>query len=198
MSESSPTRRRATYDDLCRVPEHFVAEILDGELLVTRMIEAGELVPEDRLELIEGEILAVTRHDGAHAIGVSLLHEKRGETAGFHYCFPGGRNGSAVAAILAGPRSFGHATRSRTVSPLPARGLTSSHANRADFCNVRVKIIDLLTTRDPHATSPFALMILGSRVALISEGPVVEPDPLPVPKLVSFFANRAPMPQVPA
>src|SRR5436189_2682935 len=35
MSESSPTRRRATYDDLCRVPEHLVAEILDGELLVT-------------------------------------------------------------------------------------------------------------------------------------------------------------------
>jgi Uma2 family endonuclease len=35
MSESSPARRRATYDDLCRVPEHLVAEILDGELLVT-------------------------------------------------------------------------------------------------------------------------------------------------------------------
>ena len=98
MSESSPTRRRATYDDLCRVPDHLVAEILDGELLVTRMIEAGGLVPEDRLELIEGEILAMTRHDGAHAIGVSLLHEKRGETAGFHYCFPRGRNGSSGRA----------------------------------------------------------------------------------------------------
>jgi Uma2 family endonuclease len=35
MSESSPTRRRATYDDLCRVPEHLVAEILDGELIAT-------------------------------------------------------------------------------------------------------------------------------------------------------------------
>jgi hypothetical protein len=44
----------------------------------------------------DAEILAVTRQDGARAIGVSLLHEKRRETAGFHYCFPRGRNGSAV------------------------------------------------------------------------------------------------------
>ena len=29
------TRRRATYEELCQVPEHKVAEILDGELIVT-------------------------------------------------------------------------------------------------------------------------------------------------------------------
>jgi len=28
-------RRRATYDDLCRVPDHLVAEILDGELFAS-------------------------------------------------------------------------------------------------------------------------------------------------------------------
>jgi Uma2 family endonuclease len=31
----STTRRRATYQDLCAVPDHKVAEILDGELIVT-------------------------------------------------------------------------------------------------------------------------------------------------------------------
>jgi Uma2 family endonuclease len=30
-----PVRKPATYDDLCRVPEHKVAEILDGELFVS-------------------------------------------------------------------------------------------------------------------------------------------------------------------
>ena len=30
-----PARKSATYDDLCRVPEHKVAEILDGELFVS-------------------------------------------------------------------------------------------------------------------------------------------------------------------
>ncbi len=29
------TRRRATYEELCQVPDHKVAEILDGELIVT-------------------------------------------------------------------------------------------------------------------------------------------------------------------
>jgi Uma2 family endonuclease len=35
VHEPSSTRRKATYDDLCRVPDHLVAEILDGELIVT-------------------------------------------------------------------------------------------------------------------------------------------------------------------
>jgi Uma2 family endonuclease len=35
VREPSSTRRKATYDDLCRVPDHLVAEILDGELIVT-------------------------------------------------------------------------------------------------------------------------------------------------------------------
>jgi Uma2 family endonuclease len=30
-----PVRRPATYDDLCRAPEHMVAEILDGELFTS-------------------------------------------------------------------------------------------------------------------------------------------------------------------
>ena len=28
-------KRRATYEDLCRVPEHMVAEIIDGELIAS-------------------------------------------------------------------------------------------------------------------------------------------------------------------
>lgn len=35
MSGPTTTRRRATYEDLCQVPDHKVAEILDGELVVT-------------------------------------------------------------------------------------------------------------------------------------------------------------------
>ena len=35
MSGPIATRRRATYEDLCAVPDHEVAEILDGELIVT-------------------------------------------------------------------------------------------------------------------------------------------------------------------
>ncbi len=31
---AAPARRRATYEDLCRVPESLVAEIIDGELIV--------------------------------------------------------------------------------------------------------------------------------------------------------------------
>jgi len=31
-----PTRPRATYDDLLAVPEHLVAEIIDGELIHRR------------------------------------------------------------------------------------------------------------------------------------------------------------------
>ena len=30
-----PARRRATYDDLLRVPEHLIAEIIDGELIAS-------------------------------------------------------------------------------------------------------------------------------------------------------------------
>jgi Uma2 family endonuclease len=30
---SQPADRRATYDDLCRVPDHLVAQIIDGELI---------------------------------------------------------------------------------------------------------------------------------------------------------------------
>lgn len=32
---SLPARARATYDDLCRVPDHLVAELLDGELVTS-------------------------------------------------------------------------------------------------------------------------------------------------------------------
>ena len=35
MNGSTAARRRATYEDLCQVPDHKVAEILDGELFVT-------------------------------------------------------------------------------------------------------------------------------------------------------------------
>jgi len=35
MSGPTTTRRRATYEDLCRVPDFKIAEILDGELIVT-------------------------------------------------------------------------------------------------------------------------------------------------------------------
>ena len=35
MSEPASVKRRATYEDLCRVPDHLVAEILDGELFAT-------------------------------------------------------------------------------------------------------------------------------------------------------------------
>jgi Uma2 family endonuclease len=35
MSGGATTRRRATYQDLCQVPDHKVAEILDGELIVS-------------------------------------------------------------------------------------------------------------------------------------------------------------------
>jgi len=35
MSVPGATRRRATYQELCQVPDHKVAEILDGELIVT-------------------------------------------------------------------------------------------------------------------------------------------------------------------
>ena len=37
---AKPLKVGATYDDLRRVPEHFVAEMLDGELLA---LEAGNL-----------------------------------------------------------------------------------------------------------------------------------------------------------
>jgi len=35
MSGPTTTRRRATYEDLCRVPDFKIAELLDGELIVT-------------------------------------------------------------------------------------------------------------------------------------------------------------------
>jgi Uma2 family endonuclease len=35
MAHSDPARREATYEDLLRVPDHLVAEILDGELHTT-------------------------------------------------------------------------------------------------------------------------------------------------------------------
>ena len=35
MNGSTAARRRATYEDLCQIPDHNVAEILDGELVVT-------------------------------------------------------------------------------------------------------------------------------------------------------------------
>jgi Uma2 family endonuclease len=40
-----------------------------------RMIDAGVLTPEDRVELIEGEILTVTPQGSAHATAVSLAHD---------------------------------------------------------------------------------------------------------------------------
>ena len=35
MSQPGSIKQRATYEDLCRVPNHMVAEILDGELFAT-------------------------------------------------------------------------------------------------------------------------------------------------------------------
>jgi Uma2 family endonuclease len=35
MSQRAPAKPRATYEDLLRVPDHLVAEILDGELFAT-------------------------------------------------------------------------------------------------------------------------------------------------------------------
>ena len=40
-----------------------------------RMIEAGVLTPEDRVELIEGEILTMTPQRSGHAAAVTLGHE---------------------------------------------------------------------------------------------------------------------------
>jgi len=40
-----------------------------------RMIDAGVLTPEDRVELIEGEILTMTPQGSAHATAMSLGHE---------------------------------------------------------------------------------------------------------------------------
>jgi Uma2 family endonuclease len=40
-----------------------------------RMIDAGILTPEDRVELIEGEVLGMTPQGSAHATGVSLVHD---------------------------------------------------------------------------------------------------------------------------
>jgi Uma2 family endonuclease len=55
---SQPAKKRATYEDLCGIPEHMTGEIIDGELIVTprpsrRHVEAaaclgGELVPPYR------------------------------------------------------------------------------------------------------------------------------------------------------
>jgi Uma2 family endonuclease len=47
-------RRRATYDDLCRVPEHFVAEIVDGELFTSPRPKA----PHARVAMILATQLA--------------------------------------------------------------------------------------------------------------------------------------------
>jgi Uma2 family endonuclease len=41
-----------------------------------RMIETGLLTPDDRVELIEGEILTVTPQGSAHATAVSLIHHR--------------------------------------------------------------------------------------------------------------------------
>jgi Uma2 family endonuclease len=35
MTRPAPVNRPATYEDLCKVPDHLVAEILDGELFAT-------------------------------------------------------------------------------------------------------------------------------------------------------------------
>jgi len=49
-----------------------------------RMIEAGVLTPEDRVELIDGEILAMTPQGSAHATGVSLAQEALRTALGSH------------------------------------------------------------------------------------------------------------------
>ena len=49
-----------------------------------RMIEAGVLTPEDRVELIDGEILAMTPQGSPHATGVSLVHEALRAAIGSH------------------------------------------------------------------------------------------------------------------
>ena len=55
MSENRPTKRRATYEDVLAAPEHLVAEIVDGELVLSPRPAArhsvvasalgGELIP---------------------------------------------------------------------------------------------------------------------------------------------------------
>jgi len=51
-----------------------------------RMIDAGVLAPEDRVELIEGEILAITPQGAAHVIAVSRAYEalRTAVGPGFH------------------------------------------------------------------------------------------------------------------
>src|SRR3989454_12110590 len=43
-------RRRATYEDLCKVPDTMVAEIIDGELIVT----PRPAIPHARVDLRHG------------------------------------------------------------------------------------------------------------------------------------------------
>jgi Uma2 family endonuclease len=54
-----PLRKPVTYDDLCRVPEHKVAEILDGELFVS----PRPATPHARASMLLGTEL-VGRFDG--------------------------------------------------------------------------------------------------------------------------------------
>jgi Uma2 family endonuclease len=49
-----------------------------------RVIEAGVLTPEDHVELIDGEILAITPQGSAHATAVSLAQEALRSAVGEH------------------------------------------------------------------------------------------------------------------
>lgn len=54
MSQPVPARARATYEDLLRVPDHLVAEILEGELVTTPRPAARHANTAFRLSAIIG------------------------------------------------------------------------------------------------------------------------------------------------
>src|SRR4051812_3001274 len=90
-----PLRKPATYDDLCRVPEHKVAEILDGELFVsprpaTPHARAASLLGADLIGGFDGPpggdeapggwwfLVEPELHFGADVLGPDIAGWRRG------------------------------------------------------------------------------------------------------------------------